>query len=115
MPNILPDSLKLDQQVICECPSQRQRSVGLIKQIGLETIVVKIGTQLVSFRRSDGQSTGEALTSCFIRVGSETELDEAVYDALYRRLTKDYHLKIDCQDKQKLMRIFNFLRLEEAL
>jgi hypothetical protein len=115
MPNSLPDSLQLDQQVICEWPNQRQRSVGLIKQIDSETVVVKIGTQLVSFHRSNGQSTGEALIGCFIRVGSEEELDQAVYDALHRRLTQDYHLKIDPQDKQKLMRIFNFLRSEEAL
>ncbi|MVM34020.1 hypothetical protein GO755_28560 [Spirosoma sp. HMF4905] len=115
MTNILPDSLQLDQRVICEYPRQRQGSVGLIKQIDLETIVVKIGTQLVTFRRSDGQSTGEALTGCFIQVGSETELDEAVYDALYRRLTQDFRLKIDRQDRQKLMRVFNFLRSEEVL
>lgn len=115
MANVLPDSLQLDGQVICECPSQKQRSVGLIKQVDSETVVVKIGVQLVSFRRSDGRSIGEALPGCFIRVGTEAELDEAVFDALHRRLTQDYQLKIDRQDKQKLARIFHFLRSEKAL
>jgi len=108
-------SLNLDQQVICECPGQNQRSVGIIKQLNPETVVVKIGTQLVPFRRSDGRAAGKSLAGCFIRIGTEIELDEAIFDALHRRLTQDYNLKIDRQDKQKIGRIFNFLRAEEAL
>ncbi len=111
----LPISLNLDQQVICECPDQRQRSVGIIKQLNPETVVVKIGTQLVPFCRSDGRSIGKSLAGCFIRTGTETELDEALFDALHRRLTQDCNLKIDRQNKQKIGRIFNFLRSEEAL